>query len=156
MWITCWREIAIIWSFWCDQRTPHSKDSVLATYAELPQSDHQRLYVAYGILHFQYQCAICGIPGRNRTLFRCVFRSHCCVWRERRGSHALGKLINICHVYTARMSPALNGSSALPNTQRNNVRFLPRTATYVEIGWSPSISALWRFMQILCKLCEIL
>ena len=50
----------------------------------------------------------------------CVFHSHCCVqsalawsFRYGRGSYGLGKLINTCHVYTARMSPALNGSSAL-------------------------------------------
>ena len=32
----------------------------------------------------------------------------------------LGKLINTCHIYTARMSPALNGSSALQRFKRSN------------------------------------
>ena len=48
------------------------------------------------------------------------------MWQSRcsaelpRGSYALGKLINTCHVYTARMSPALNGSSALQRFERSN------------------------------------
>ena len=132
---------------------PHSKDSALATYAELAQSGHQRLYVAYGI---QYKCAICGVPGRNRTLFSCIFCSHCCVRREWRGSHALGKLINICHVYAACMSPALNGSSALPNTQQNNVQFLPGTATYVEIGWRSSFSLHFCIMKVYANFMQTL
>ena len=68
-----------------------------------------------------------AVPGRNRTLFRCVFRSHCCVrstlvwsFRYGRGSYALGKLINTCHVYTVRISPTLNGSSALQRFERSN------------------------------------
>ena len=32
----------------------------------------------------------------------------------------LGKLINTCHVYTARMNPALNGSSAQQHFERSN------------------------------------
>ena len=32
----------------------------------------------------------------------------------------LGKLINTCHVYTVRMSPALNGSSVLECFERGN------------------------------------
>ena len=32
----------------------------------------------------------------------------------------LGKLINTCHVYTAHVSPALNGSSALQRFKRSN------------------------------------
>ena len=45
--------------------------------------------------------------------------------------------MNTYHVYTACVSPALNQSSALKhfecdqNMQWNNVRFLPRTATYI-------------------------
>ena len=52
---------------------------------------------------YMYVCmyACVAVPGRNRTLFRC----------------ALGKLIN---VYTARMSPALNGSSALQRFECSN------------------------------------
>ena len=43
-------------------------------------------------------------------------------WNFRLGwdSYALGKLINTCHVHTARMSPALNGSSALQRFERSN------------------------------------
>ena len=33
----------------------------------------------------------------------------------------LGKLINTCHIYTVRMSPALNGSSALQHFKCSNV-----------------------------------
>ena len=36
------------------------------------------------------------------------------------GAHALGKLINTCHIYTVRMSPALNRSSALWRFERSN------------------------------------
>jgi len=50
----------------------------------------------------------------------------------------LSKLINTYHVYTACMSPALNGSSALECFEcsnaikyaMDNVLVLPRTATY--------------------------
>ena len=31
----------------------------------------------------------------------------------------LGKLINTCHIYTARMSPVLNGSTALQRFERS-------------------------------------
>ena len=69
--------------------------------------------------------ACVAVPGRNRTLFCCVLRLHCFVrsalaFPLRRGSYALGKLINTCHVYTASMSPALNRSSALQHFERSN------------------------------------
>ena len=48
-----------------------------------------------------------AVPGRNRALFRCVFRS-------------MGKLMNTYHVYTVCMSPTLNGSSALEFFKRSN------------------------------------
>ena len=56
-----------------------------------------------------------AVMGRNRTLFRCVFRLHCCV-----RSYALGKLINTSHVYTAHMSPAPNGSSTLQRFEHSD------------------------------------
>ena len=71
---------------------------------------------------------MCGtVLGRNRTLFRCVLRSHYRVrsavtqyFRYRRGSYALCKLMNTWHVYTARMGPTPNGSSALQRFERGN------------------------------------
>ena len=68
-----------------------------------------------------------SVLGRNRALFPLRIRSHYCVrsalaWNfcKGRGSYALGKLINTCHVYTVRMSPTLNGSSALERFERSN------------------------------------
>ena len=92
-----------------------------------------------------------AVPGGNRTLFRCVLRTHCRVritvtqyFRYGRSSYALCKLMNTCHVYTVRIGPTLNGSSALQrfergNVLRNNVRFLPGTATYV---WNSLLAPL--------------
>ena len=80
-------------------------------------------HVSQYLFHYAYV----AVPGRNRALFHCVFRSHWCVrsalawsfhWDW--GSYALCKPINICHVYTVRMSPALNGSSALQCFERSN------------------------------------
>ena len=49
-----------------------------------------------------------AVLGRNRALFHFAHI-------------ALGKLINTCHVYTACMSPTLNGSSALQHFECSNV-----------------------------------
>ena len=68
-----------------------------------------------------------AVPGRNRTIFCRVFRSHYCVqtavaqyfsygW----GSYVLCKLMNTWHVYTAHMSPTLNASSALLCFEHSN------------------------------------
>ena len=37
------------------------------------------------------------------------------------GSYTVGKLMNTYHIYTARMSPALNGSFALQHLQHSNM-----------------------------------
>ena len=72
-----------------------------------------------------YACV--AVPGRNRTLFCCVFRAHYHIrsalmqyFRYRRGSYVLGKLINAWRVYTVRMGPAPNESSALQRFERGN------------------------------------
>ena len=61
-----------------------------------------------------------AVPCRNRRLFRRVFRSHRCVqsavslnFREGRRSYALRRLFRYSCIYEARMSPTLNGSSAI-------------------------------------------
>ena len=68
-----------------------------------------------------------AVPGRNWTLFRCVFQSYYhirsavtqyyCGW----SSYTLCKLINAYHVYTVRMSLTPNGSSALQHFEHGNV-----------------------------------
>ena len=61
-----------------------------------------------------------AVPGRNRTLFRCVLRLHYrvpravmqyfhCKW----GSYVLCKLMNTWHIYPVHMGPTPNRSSAL-------------------------------------------
>ena len=72
-------------------------------------------------------CTHAAVPGRNQTLFRCIFRSHYCVqsavaqkFRYGRGSYALCKLGKYWWVYLARMSPTLNGSSMLERFERSN------------------------------------
>ena len=67
-----------------------------------------------------------AVPGRNRTLFRCVFRSLYCVqtalaWGIKGGAHT--RWVNSCHtyhIYTACTSPILNESSALEWYKRSN------------------------------------
>ena len=59
-----------------------------------------------------------AVPCRNQRLFRRAFRSHCCVQSAislnfRWGSYALRRLIRYSYIYEARMSPALNGNSAI-------------------------------------------
>ena len=65
-----------------------------------------------------------GVPGRNRTLFHCIFRPHYCVqstiaqyfhWGQ--GSYMLCRYSCI---FVARMSPALNGSFALQRFECGN------------------------------------
>ena len=82
--------------------------------------------VAHYSKSYIYTCMVISnttyvaVPGRNRTLFRCVFWSHCCVrsavaqnFRLGQGSYALCKRGKYWWVYPARMSPALNESSML-------------------------------------------
>ena len=66
-----------------------------------------------------------AVPGRNRTLFRCVLhypRSSAVTqyFHYGRGSYALCKLMNTWHIYTACMGPTPNGSSALQRFERSN------------------------------------
>ena len=86
---------------------------------------------------------------RNRTLFDFTFRSHYCVRRTATqylcygwGLYALCKLTNTWYVYTAHMSPTLNGGSALQRYKHSNgikihngimLWFLPRTATWFNL-----------------------
>ena len=70
-------------------------------------------------------CRSCGrsyvaVLCRNRTLFRHVFRLHRCLcstvslnFRYGQGSYALHRFIRYSYIYEARMSPTLNGSSAI-------------------------------------------
>ena len=68
-----------------------------------------------------------AVLGRNQTLFRYVFRSHCCIRSALAvelllsgGSCMLCKLINTFHIYTAHMSPALNKRSVLQRFELSN------------------------------------
>ena len=68
-----------------------------------------------------------AVPGRNRTLFRCIFRAYYCVqsavkqnFHYGRGSYALCKLMNNWHVYTVHMGPTPNRSSVLQGFERGN------------------------------------
>ena len=78
-----------------------------------------------------------AVLGRNRTLFCRVFWSHYRVqtaavqyfsygW----GSYVLCKLMNTWYVYTARMSPTLNGSSALQRFERSNAIEISNTIMF--------------------------
>ena len=73
-----------------------------------------------------------AVPGRNRTLFRCVFRSRYGIrsavnFRYGWDSYVLSKLMNTWHIYTACMNPTLrevlrysaSNVVAYRNTQRN-------------------------------------
>ena len=78
---------------------------------------------SYPVVSYPMSC----ISGKNQTLFRCVFWPHYHVWsavaqhfRYGWGLHSLCKLMNTWHVYTARMSPTLNGSSALQPFKHGN------------------------------------
>ena len=68
-----------------------------------------------------------AVPGRNRALFRCIFRAYYRIrsavtqyFRYRRGSYALCKLMNTWHVYAKRMGPTPKGSSALQRFECDN------------------------------------
>ena len=67
------------------------------------------------------------VPCRNRRLFRRVFRSYRCVqsavslnFREGRRSYALSRFIRYSCIYETRMSPTLNGSSAIRRFERSD------------------------------------
>ena len=75
-----------------------------------------------------YTLSYVAVPGRNRTLFRCILRTYYCVqsavtqcFHYRWGSYTLCKLMNTWHVYTVRMGPTCNGSTALQRFVRGNV-----------------------------------
>ena len=92
-----------------------------------------RLNIAFSVRMLNFLC-ICvkmlsfpvyiyiyvAVPCRNWRLFRRIFRSHRCVRSAvslnshlGRGSYALRRFIRYSCIYEARMSPALNGSSAI-------------------------------------------
>ena len=79
-----------------------------------------------------------AVLGRNRP--GCIFQSHYRIrsavmqyFRYSWGSYSLCKLINTWYIYTARMSPTLNGSSALQHFGCSNAieicNRIPGTAT---------------------------
>ena len=66
----------------------------------------------------QYTCVV--VPGRNRTLFCCIFCLSYCAqsaiaqnYHEGLGSYVLRRLIRYLCFFTVCMSPALNRSFAL-------------------------------------------
>ena len=68
-----------------------------------------------------------AVPGRNRTLFYCIFRSHYRIqsavtqlFRYGWGSYVLCKLMNTRHVYTVRMNPTPNGRYTLQRFECGN------------------------------------
>ena len=64
-------------------------------------------------LDVKFHLSICvAVPGRNRTLFRCILRTHY-------------RLRSAVTQYTAHMSPTLNGSSVLQRFQRGNALEIP-------------------------------
>ena len=82
---------------------------------------YSRVLDYYRISNNPYTLLICT------TLYHCVFRLHYCVWstvtqnfRYGWGSYSLCKLMNTWDVYTACMSPTLNGGSALQPFKRSN------------------------------------
>ena len=81
------------------------------------------------------------ILGRLNTCANSVYQAllhFLCTPGTRLGSYALCRLIRYSCVFAAHMSPVLNGNFVLQHfergwiIQRNNVRFLPRTATYMK------------------------
>ena len=74
------------------------------------------------------------------------------------------KLINTCYVYTARMSPTLNGSSALQCFERNNVieirngimfDFYPGLPhMHILVHELVSVLESWEFVPGLCVKCN--
>ena len=91
--------------------------------------------------HWMKQNIHVAVPGRNWTLFRCVFwpryhvqstiaQNFCYGW----GSYTLHSLMRCSCIFAACMSPVLNGSFALQCfesrriMQQNNVWFLPGIA----------------------------
>ena len=68
-----------------------------------------------------------AVPGRNRTLFRCVFRSHYRIWsavtqlfRYGWSLYVLCKLMNTWHIYTVHMNPTPNSRYTLQHFECGN------------------------------------
>ena len=63
------------------------------------------------------------VPGRNWTLFRCIFWSHY-QWGNAvtGGAHMRCEPMNTWHVYTVHMSPTLNRSSAFLHFKHGNAQ----------------------------------
>ena len=72
------------------------------------------------------------------------------------GAHALGKLINTCHVYTARMSPALNGSSALQRFERSNAIEIRNGIMFDLYPGLPHILNIWPCSQALLRITDVI
>ena len=78
----------------------------------------------YHSIHLTVYLVIVAVPGRNRTLFHCVFRPHYRTGVQNfhygRGSYVLRRRIRYSCTFTACMSSALNISSALQRIERGN------------------------------------
>ena len=95
-----------------------------------------------------FQCDIGSVPGRNRSLFCCIFLAHYRIWSAvvqnfhlGRSSYMLHRLIRFSCIYAVCMSTALLFCTTVLETwshgrwqMKNNVWFLPGTGTCV-IGW---------------------
>ena len=96
-----------------------------------------------------------AVPGRNWTLFRWVFRPHYHVQSPVAQNFRIKSKAHMCYVdlsgihipslriWTPPLTKVLchSTSNALmqSNMQRNNVRSLPRTATFSQMSWITKI-----------------
>ena len=55
-----------------------------------------------------------------------------------------GKVINTCHVYTVRMSPALNGSSTLEHFEHSNVSEIRNGIMFDFYPGLPHVFPMWK------------
>ena len=103
-----------------------------------------------GLLHNTHV----AVSGRSWTLFCCVFRSYYHVWSAVTQyfcygwkSHALCKLMNTWHIYTAHMSSTLCGSSMLQHFECGNV---------IEICNKIMFDFYPRLPQLSCYVCAFI
>ena len=103
-----------------------------------------------GLLHNTHV----AVSGRSWTLFCCVFRSYYHVWSAVTQyfcygwkSHALCKLMNTWHIYTARMNSTLCGSSMLQHFECGNV---------IEICNKIMFDFYPRLPQLSCYVCAFI
>ena len=65
----------------------------------------------------------------------------------RAGSYTLSKLINTCHIYTAHMSPVLNGSFALQRFERSNAIKICNGIMFDFYPGLPHVSLIYRYQH---------